>query len=300
MLSKNFVWSISLYASSNKNLFETKDWTLIKSFKSKKIRTSKEHIHTQADPFLFVEEDALYVFYESQSIDCYGVIKAFKTTDLVTFEDLGIILDIGSHSSYPYLFKYNGNIYMIPETSQLGEVSLYKFEAFPYSLKKCKTLINKPCFDSSLYREEKKWFLFTTDSTGLNIFYTDNLEDDWCSHPMNPLSLDSAYSRNGGGIVRIDNELYRVAQDCSGEYGRKLYFMKILELSENNYTEVQILDNFAVFFRKVKAYHHFNSVYYKNKYIIVMDIKQPDYLLNKFIALLFKIIAFFKKLSSIH
>ena len=45
------------------------------------------------------------------------------------------------------------------------------------------------------------------------LFYTlrPDLKDGWKSHEKNPISKDQEYCRNGG-LLRIDNIIYRVAQ----------------------------------------------------------------------------------------
>ncbi len=287
-LKKGLLWSMGVYILDGKFNFDVNLKNAIKVFNIKKIRTTKEKVHTNADPFLFVKNDCLYLFYESQSIKKAGIIKAYKTYDLENFIDLGIVLKEDFHLSYPFVFEIDGSPYMIPESSNAEDIRLYKFEDFPFGLKNPKILVNGPYWDSSVIYFEGLWYLFTSSEKGMDIFFTpDILRQPLMSHPQNPVCTDAKYERCGGGVVAIDGQLYRLAQDCSEEYGKSLHILKINALDEKNYSEELYRANYLDGHEKwnYNGGHHLSFVNFKGKNIIATDGKQKDYIINKLIAL---------------
>lgn len=59
--------------------------------------------HTRADPFLFVRDDRLYLFYESQVADDFGRIDCAEI-DGHRIRHLGTVLAEPFHLSYPSAF----------------------------------------------------------------------------------------------------------------------------------------------------------------------------------------------------
>ena len=79
-----------------------------------------------ADPFLFVYQDKLFLFYEKKRNYSPGVICMTCTEDLTHWSNSVVVLEEHFHLSYPYVFEEKGNVYMIPETSAVGDIRLYK------------------------------------------------------------------------------------------------------------------------------------------------------------------------------
>ena len=276
-----------------KKIFDKGPAKEIITFNNKKVRTRKRHLHTCADPFLFVENDSLYIFYESQNTGEAGQISVKITNDLKNFTEITDLLKESYHLSYPFVFRQNSSIFMIPESEEANELILYKFSDFPTKIEKCKTLLKGDYVDSSTINHDGTWYLFTTSKLGLEIYYTDNLEKSkLIAHPNNPVCTDSRYQRNGGGPLIIENNLYRIAQDCSREYGSNINILKINTLSKTSYTEEIFIENY--FERDLiinkKGGHHLSIANFKGETIIALDGKHKDYLINKFLSPFFKLI----------
>ncbi|MGK0326392.1 MAG: hypothetical protein ACJA2M_001936 [Polaribacter sp.] len=281
------LWSITLYKEKFNFLFDSRLANNIKTFNQKKIRTKLHYAGTLADPFLFVDNDSLYLFYESKCHGRLGKIHLTKTTDLENYEDLGCVLDEDFHLSYPFVFKDNSSIYMIPETANANEVLLFKFQEFPLKLKKHKTLLTGCYWDSSIIQHDNLWYLFTSSNKGLEIFYTKELEnEELVPHPQNPIATDSRYERCGGGPIKIDDVFFRIAQDCSNEYGKNIHIFKIKELSQTKYEEELFKENYFELDQNWNSMggHHFNIVNFKGDKVIATDGKQRDYLFNKILT----------------
>lgn len=291
IFSKNQLWSMALYKVDNGFLFNTKLNNALKVFNTKKIRTSVKHVHTLADPFLFIKNNILYLFYESMSVGQRGTIEAKATHDLKDFKELGCVLNEDFHLSYPFVFEHNRSVFMIPETINAHAVFLYKFSDFPIKLERTRTFLVGDYADSSIIKHNEIWYLFTSSINGFEIYYTDDLENgELTAHPKNPISRDWKYQRCGGGPVLLNNILFRIAQDCSVYYGRNINVFKITELTPENYKEELYKENYFECNQEWNNLggHHFSFADFNGSKIIATDGKQYDYYINKLLSPLFK------------
>ncbi|CAL0299788.1 unnamed protein product [Lupinus luteus] len=205
-----------------------------------------------ADPFLFIQGDTLYLFYETKnSITMEGDIGVSKSTDKgATWQQLGIALKEDWHLSFPYVFEHDGQIYMMPEGSRNGELRLYKAVSFPLQWKLEKIIMKKPLVDSFIVNYSGRYWLFGSDHTGfgtkkngqLEIWYSNSPLGPWKPHKKNPIFNinKSLGARNGGRPFLYEGNLYRVGQDCGETYGRRVRVFKIETLTSEEYKEVEV------------------------------------------------------------
>ncbi len=287
---RNRVWSIAVFAEDGDFSFHNEFSSPRFVLDSKKLRNRNGHVHTYADPFLFLHKDELYLFFESQAVSEPGKIEAVKTSDLVTFEYVGEILKEPFHLSFPFVFQDNSDIYLMPESAAINELALYKFEDFPDKLVKTRVLLRGAFRDSSLIKHNDVWYCFTTSDAGLELFYTDDLENGHLiPHPHNPITEDLKYSQCGGSPIIIKGQMYRIAQDISGEYGRNISILKILELTKHTYKEEVVVDDYFDLEHSWNARggHHLSIVEFKGNNVIAVDGKQDDLLINKILSLFY-------------
>ena len=255
----------------------------IRHFDSRRLRTGSRHIHTQADPFLFVDGDYLYVFYEVQEVSDVGYIVGCRTKNLESFEDLGVVLRRGEHVSYPYVFRTSEGIFMLPETREAGEVALYRFAEFPFDLRRERRLIKGAYTDPTLVRASDRWWLFATGAEGLELFSaTDLHHGEFEPHPMNPICTDPRLSRCGGAIIEMEGRLYRPAQASIVEDGCNLRMLAINELSPERYSEAAWAPEFFALTEpwQVRGAHHLSAVKFGDRNIVAVDGRHPDYVIN--------------------
>ena len=303
------LWSVGIFKQDAFfNLENSSLSDCIKVFSSKKPRFRKKHIYTIADPFLFANQESLFLFAEINRFFDKGYIVCWETIDLNKWHFHGIILKQPYHISYPFIFRDNDDtIYMLPETTEADEVALWKFEKFPKQITRYKSILKGKWFDSNIFYSNGTYYLFTTsEKNELHIFYNSSLSTNtWQPHPSNPITNNKAYSRNGGGVLKINESLYRIAQNCSVEYGSNIVIRKILTLNPQFYEEVPCVDDF----KPISNYrwqslgrHHLSIVDFKSEKIIAMDGKEYDLYVNqlysKSYSLIKRIKSIFKKNKS--
>lgn len=155
-----------------------------------------------------------------------------------------IVLKEPFHLSYPYVFQWQNEIFMVPETFQTKSVRLYRATSFPLEWTLCKTLLDGCEFvDSSLVRFQDQWWLFAghgmppSRSDTLEVFYADELLGSWTKHPSSPVVAGNGHvARPAGRVLVVGDELLRFTQDCDPTYGRQVHAFQI-KLTRSTYQE---------------------------------------------------------------
>jgi hypothetical protein len=155
-----------------------------------------------------------------------------------------VVLELPYHLSYPNVFSHGDDVFLIPETGFNNTVELYRAVDFPHRWERVRVLYRGPAFDTTMCYHEGRFWFFTSFvegarrvATQLLLFGADRIDGDWKLHPQSPLSCESRWARNAGGIFRDDGKLIRPAQDCSVDYGGALRFREITRFNECEYQE---------------------------------------------------------------
>jgi hypothetical protein len=202
-----------------------------------------------ADPFLWKHEGKYFIFFEELFYSSHRAHIACITLDnQLNATAIDIVLERPYHLSYPFIFEYQEQIYMLPETKTNHAVELYRCECFPNRWVHVKTLLsNVRVVDSTLLQADNKWWLFSNSEQEdgsshetLNLYYSADLfSDEWNPHPLNPVVRDIHSARPAGRIFWKNGHMIRPSQDCSVRYGSAINFNKILTLTEKCYVEVR-------------------------------------------------------------
>lgn len=157
------------------------------------------------------------------------------------------VLEKPYHLSYPFVFEWDGKVYMVPKSRANKTIDLYECVEFPYRWRFTKTLIaNISAVDLTLLHHAGKWWLFTAVSENeaaapnveLFLFYSDDLLDgQWTSHPRNPIVSDARSARPAGSLLLESGKLFRPSQNCTETYGHGFDLNEITVLSELDYCE---------------------------------------------------------------
>jgi len=216
-----------------------------------------------ADPFFIHLGERDYCFVEEfdyndkkGKISVYDLNKNLKIGDCI-IEDF--------HLSYPNVFTYKDEIYMIPEASASNQVRLYKCVNFPLEWKLERVLISGvKAVDVNIIIDDKVYLIFNIDRTffdsqlsEMNIFFNNCLLSDhqWISHRQNPIRVNSNGTRNGGLMnLSESSDYYRFGQVHGfSNYGESLNLYRI-NIGEKHYDE-QLLEVIRIKGRNIHHIH---------------------------------------------
>lgn len=220
-----------------------------------------------ADPILYEKDDKTHVFFEEKPIGKgRGYIMVAELAGHQLLNPKKIISE-PFHLSYPFIFEYKGQLYMIPETEEDNSIRLYRCEAFPHHWVFDSYLVkNIKAVDSTVFYHSNKWWLFANVKSvkgasiqeELCIYHASSpISNDWQPHPKNPVVSGITHSRPAGPLFKTDDGLVRPAQDSSIRYGYAINFRLIEKLDEVEYVE-RPYDRLEPWGSKIMGIHTFN------------------------------------------
>jgi len=204
-----------------------------------------------ADPFIVYRDDTYFIFVEEANRkDRKGRISLIEMDGSFNCKASVKLIERPYHLSYPFIFRWNGDDYMIPESAANRTIEVYKCAEFPEKWTYHRTLMDDvKAVDTTLLYHDDRWWLFAsmaeheggTTREELFLFYGDHpLSDTWNPHPQNPVVSDVRRARPAGRIFRRSGSLYRPSQNCSIRYGHSLQINRIDRLSATEYAEEEI------------------------------------------------------------
>lgn len=202
-----------------------------------------------ADPFVICEADITYVFFEAWSVSSPKGVILFATLDSGGhWSEPRVALERPYHLSYPFVFKWQGDFYLLPESRQNRTIELYRAAKFPADWDLASVLMDDvDAVDSTLFEQNGRWWMFTTglgDSRArvrqLSVFHASSPYGPWHPHPRNPV-LDKPGSARSAGKLFINNgQLIRPGQDCRFRYGHAIAWNRIDILTDSDYRETRV------------------------------------------------------------
>jgi hypothetical protein len=207
-----------------------------------------------ADPFMVVEKGAWYMFFEVMNRATEnGEIGLAVSNDGLHWEYSQIVFKEPFHVSYPCVFEWEDEYYMIPETLAADAIRLYRAVSFPTEWSYVGDLISGRYADSSIFRFDGQWWMLTCpyparDEPGrhnsLRLFHADQLTAQWREHPRSPMVEDNPHiARPGGRVTAWNGRLVRFTQDCVPCYGTQVRAFEITELTPTSYREEEVSES---------------------------------------------------------
>lgn len=157
-----------------------------------------------------------------------------------------VILEEPYHLSYPFLWEEDGNYYLLPESSEAGQIKLYRSTNFPFSWDKIQVLFPEEAYDPTLWKNQDGYWLFVNQKSHpacspfdeLNLYFSLSLIGArWTPHPKNPIVSDVRKARPAGKLFKKNGKLYRPAQDSEKRYGHRIRVMEVKKLNLEEYVE---------------------------------------------------------------
>ena len=223
-----------------------------------------------ADPFVVEKDNKNYCF-----VECFNYAEKKAKINVFELSEkgyvfLGTALEESFHLSFPFIFKFNNEFYMVPESSKNRDIRLYKCQNFPLKWELQEILIDDiDAADTMIFQKNNKWWMMTNEDPlkldnhnyQMNIYYSDNLlNGKWISHKNNPIIMDANSARNAGLLLDEDN-VFRVSQAFGfyKKYGENFSINKIESISETGYSEKIFSSHKKFFNKKILGSHHFHS-----------------------------------------
>lgn len=197
--------------------------------------------HFYADPFAFQWQDRHFLFVED-----YPHATGKAVISVVPFDADGTpqeprcVLEEPHHLSYPQVFEWDGSIWMLPEASASGKLTLYRSVGFPDGWAAETVLIEGEISDATLLDHGGRLWLFATNRDGygstsdtLVVFHAPGLAGPWRPHPLNPILIDRRMARPGGAFIHGENHrVFLPVQDGTLGYGGGLGLSELLQLDD--------------------------------------------------------------------
>jgi hypothetical protein len=203
-----------------------------------------------ADPWLVSTGDRTYLFAESFDYAAErGSIVVADVSAGGAVSRMRSALERPYHLSYPCVFEFRGERYMIPESSANRTLELYRALDFPDQWVLDTVLFEDvQAVDPTVLEHEGRLWLFVSmaDNADMSkneelfLFFADSPAGPWTPHPANPVVADVRCARPAGPIFSRGGRLIRPAQDCLRGYGHAVSLRCIDRLSTDEYEEHEV------------------------------------------------------------
>lgn len=219
-----------------------------------------------ADPFAVVHDGRRCIFLEEQEHGAKGHISMIEILPDGSQAAPVIVLDRPYHLSYPFVFRWNGGLYMVPETRGNRTVELYRCSRFPDEWKLERVLLEDvAAVDATLHEVDGTWWMWLDMAEPgasmldeVHLFHADSPLGPWTPHSRNPVKSDVRSARPAGGLFRWQGELLRPAQDGSRLYGYAVTFNRVVRLTPDEYKEEELSKLLPHWREGVLGTHTFN------------------------------------------
>jgi hypothetical protein len=203
-----------------------------------------------ADPFPWRQDGRDWVMIDALDYRSgRGEIQALELDESLGVHRVHPVMRVGHHLSYPFVFRWEDDTWMVVESSAAQRTTLYRCTRFPDQwVPEGDLLPGCRIVDTTLCEHEGRWWLFGCisespfddagrESNELFVFHASSPRGPWTPHPCNPVCSDVSRARPAGQLFRDGSRLIRPSQDGSIEYGRAVQFNHIVTLTPEAYEE---------------------------------------------------------------
>jgi hypothetical protein len=202
-----------------------------------------------ADPFPVTVGGQQFVLFEE-----LPYARALGHIVVAEFRDGGftgppeVVLAPPFHLSYPFVFEWKGDRFLMPEMSLEGRIEVHRATRAPYEWALEHVMMEgQRIVDATIVHLGDRWWMFSTPFeddrppwSELQLHHAPTPLGPWTPHRANPVVRDVRSARMAGRIFCHDGEWYRPAQDCSASYGHALALQRIDRLDLDGYSETEV------------------------------------------------------------
>ena len=230
-------WSLSKTAAPSSTIYRfTEEWPALG--------------WSWADPFPVEAEHGYDVFLEVYDhATRRGSIGVSRLSRDGVFEPPVTVLDAPYHLSYPFVFQWRGQWFLMPESFDASRIEVFAARRFPFDWTLESALFNPVrAVDSTLVEVEGRWWLFTSQTPHPEVRNFDELYayhgptplGPWTPHRRNPVKSDARSARGAGRFLWNGGRLFRPSQDASRRYGSAIVINRIDELTPDHFRETAV------------------------------------------------------------
>ncbi|WP_196208327.1 hypothetical protein [Citrobacter sp. Res13-Sevr-PEB04-36] len=240
MLFYHESWDIMIIKDNASHTFPTNTLDILNRTPARQL---KKKYTFQADPFIIERNNKVYIFYEALSFrNSRGILRCrILDADLAELDD--VKLDgfdyLKCHLSFPFIFEVHDQLFMIPESSERKEVTLFQCVDFPQRWKAIKVLISGVALTDNVFFSLNGacYLLSTTMNNELMIHTAEHVSGPW--RKITPtLQLSNLHQRGAGAPHNIDSKMYFLTQECTPEtYGKSIYIKELVTLNAFSFDE---------------------------------------------------------------
>ncbi len=194
-----------------------------------------------ADPLLYEANGEHYLFVElfDKKKDRAGIGYYHFINGKPVFQKK--IIEQPFHLSYPCVFYWNGEHYMIPESAAANTVDLYRAVHFPEEWTWDSNLIRGEKYvDTTIVQVDGKLYAlgYTKADNGWKLTYFNLDMQKRSFHKIHDELFLENKGRPAGHVLQ--EEMIRPAQDCSRLYGESIIWYKVIAMNEYVFREQPI------------------------------------------------------------
>lgn len=221
------LWNIGFYEDGLESLL---------TVKQPNIHWAKKKVKDRwfADPYILdVNDSEIIVLAEEY---CYNVRRgrlARVVFDRHTYEEkyFSIILDLPTHLSFPFIYRNNDKVYLIPENSASGCSTIYEYDDETQRMTALHHISEEPFTDATIFSYNGKsylWATMTPESNGKTLStYVFDEHNLFVGNKLDSIVFPFNTARNAGECFTINGRMYRPAQDCTKCYGHGVIIQEV-------------------------------------------------------------------------
>lgn len=227
-----------------------------------------------ADPFILdVTSDRIICLVEELSYKTMRGRIAKLIIDRQNYKLLSseILLDLPTHLSFPFIYRQNDKILILPENSASGCSTIYAYNTIDGSLIKQNIVAHRPFTDATIFSDGDKIYLLTTQKPRqngniLDIYELDPITLTVGEKPIQSIVFNNNCARNAGEIFKVNGRLFRPAQDCNGGYGKGIFLQELKKKPDGF-----VFEDYCSFYPESWVYHMGYHTFNSYKGLTVVD-----------------------------
>jgi hypothetical protein len=253
-----------------------------------------DHARFLADPFIIRKSNGEVILFceDFHYMEQYGKITAFLLNDQFEVMKTNVILDTGSHLSYPAVYHFEGKYFLIPESGMANELVAYELNLELLSIVSSQVIHNgEPLLDATILSKDNGYWLFATkrgvgSNCELYLYHSTKWQGPYQQVGTNPVANNLSGSRPAGHFFEVNGKVYRPTQNSREYYGKSIIIKELQKLSK-----IEFKEKFTIELNpKVKSRYNIaiHTINFSNGVIVVDGLrryfnpfKQLVYLLQK-------------------